>query len=75
MTFGQQSQASHGGRQIWLSFYSCWGPRHQITMLWTCEFWTTASKAKAESKEGPSLSEKNAELKWDELEAQTQQME
>jgi len=28
-----------------------------------------------ESKEGPSSSEKNAELKWDELQAQTQQME
>jgi hypothetical protein len=71
MTFGQQS---HVGKYVRPSTH-VGGPRHQITMLWTFEFWTTASKAKVESKEGPSSSEKNAELKWDELQAQTQQME
>jgi hypothetical protein len=26
-TFGQQTQASYEGRQIWSSFYSCWGTK------------------------------------------------
>ncbi len=26
-TFGQQTQAFHGGKQIWASFYSCWGTK------------------------------------------------
>jgi hypothetical protein len=48
---------------------------NKITMLWTFEFGTTASKAKWNEKKALDRMNKKTELKWDELQAQAQQME
>ncbi len=61
-TFGQQTQASHGGTQIYPSFYLCWGTKAKKSSCYErLNFEQPACKAKAEWKEGPWLNEEESE--------------
>ncbi len=73
-TFGQQTWASHGGRQIWPSFYSCWGTKATKSLCYECSNFEQPA-CKVEWKKALDRVKKKAKLEWYELQAQTQQME
>jgi hypothetical protein len=75
-SFGQQTQALHGGRQIWSSFYSCWGTKAAKSPCYErLNFEQPTCKAKQNEKKTLDQVKKKTKLEWDELQAQAQQME
>jgi hypothetical protein len=75
-TFGQQTRASHGARQIWPSFYSCWGTKATKSPCYECSnFEQPHARQKQNEKKALDRVKKKVELEWNELQARAQQME
>jgi hypothetical protein len=68
--------ASHGGRQIWLSFYSCWGTKATKSPSMNARILSNPhARQKRNEKKALDRVKKKVELEWDELQARVQQME
>jgi len=75
-TFGQQTRASHGGRQIWSSFYLCWGTKTTKSPCYErLNLNNPHARQKRNEKKALDRVKKKTKLEWDELQAQAQQME
>ncbi len=76
LAFGQQTWALHEGRQILSSFYSCWGTKATKSPCYECSNLNHPyARQKQNEKKALDRMKMKAELKWDELQAQAQQME
>ncbi len=74
-TFGQQTQVSHGRKQIQLS-YSCWGTKATKSPCYErLNFGQPHPRQKRNEKKAFDRMKKKTELEWDEFQAQVQQME
>jgi hypothetical protein len=61
--FGQQTKTLRGGRQIWSSFYSCWGTKATKSPCYEClNFEQLHPRQKRNKRKGPSSSEKKEKL-------------
>jgi len=74
-TFGQQTQVSHGGKQIQLS-YSCWGTKATKSPCYErLNFRQPHPRQKWNEKKAVDRMKKETKLEWDEFQAQVQQTE
>jgi hypothetical protein len=75
-TFGQQTQASHGARQIYRPSIHVGEPRQQNHRVMNAQILSNPhARQKRNEKKALDRVKKKAELEWDELQAQAQQME
>ncbi len=64
LAFGQQIRVSHRGKQIWLSFYSCWGTKATKSLCYEhLNFEQPTCKATMEWKEGSQKSENESRVR------------